>query len=84
MVNLLANFAAHDVATNDDHVDDQGVTMDHVTTETETEMERLRAQRGAFRLRHARGLTTLMAEREDLRGVHALADLVDDAVRWTA
>lgn len=60
----------------------QGVTMDDVTTETE--MERLRAQRAAFRLRHAQSLTMLMAEREDLRGVHALADLVDDAVRWTA
>lgn len=40
-------------------------------------------RRTALRNRHARGLTRLMTERSDLRGVHALADFVDDAVRWT-
>ncbi|WP_169576513.1 hypothetical protein [Nocardioides halotolerans] len=34
--------------------------------------------------RHAQALARLMAEREDLRGVHALADLVSDALRWSA
>ncbi len=29
-------------------------------------------------------LTALMDERDDLRGVHALADYFDDAVRWSA
>lgn len=53
-----------------------------ITTAEETDQARLK--RDAFKLRHARGLTTLMDERSDLRGVHALADLVDDAVRWTA
>ena len=47
------------------------------------EFERARAQRAAFRDRHAQRLTSLLAERRDLRGVHPLADLVDDAVRWT-
>jgi hypothetical protein len=55
---------------------------DNIVTEQETDAARER--RAAFKLRHARGLTTLMGERQDLRGVHALADLVDDAVRWTA
>ena len=41
-------------------------------------------QRTRLRARHARALTTLMGERGDLRGVNALADLVDDAVRWSA
>ncbi|HWJ81711.1 MAG TPA: hypothetical protein VNS55_05695 [Nocardioides sp.] len=41
-------------------------------------------RRIALRDRHAQGLTRLMGERADLRGVHALADFVDDAVRWTA
>ena len=41
-------------------------------------------KRAALRVRHAQGLTTLMNQRDDLRGVHALADFVDDAVRWTA
>ncbi|MDO9494366.1 MAG: hypothetical protein Q7J48_01565 [Nocardioides sp.] len=53
-----------------------------ITTEHET--DQAREKRAALKLRHARGLTTLMDERSDLRGVHALADLVDDAVRWTA
>ncbi|TYL49679.1 hypothetical protein FXB39_11905 [Nocardioides sp. BGMRC 2183] len=42
------------------------------------------ARRNELRDRHARNLTTLMTERDDLRGVHALADFVDDAVRWSA
>jgi hypothetical protein len=48
------------------------------------EVDRILARRAALRSRHAQGLTRLMAERADLRGVHALADFVDDAVRWTA
>ncbi len=48
------------------------------------QFDRQRARRAGLRDRHAQGLTRLMAERNDLRGVHALADFVDDAVRWTA
>jgi hypothetical protein len=50
----------------------------------EDEIDTARAKRAALKVRHARGLTTLMNQRDDLRGVHALADLVDDAVRWSA
>lgn len=50
----------------------------------ETRDRRVIEQRARFRTRHARALTDLMGQRDDLRGVHALADLVDDAVRWTA
>lgn len=57
--------------------------MENPTT-TETDLEQLRAQRAALRLRHAQALTSLMEERADLRGVHALADHFDDAVRWSA
>lgn len=42
------------------------------------------ARRAALRYRHTQGLAKLMGERRDLRGVHALADFVDDAVRWSA
>jgi len=45
--------------------------------------ERTRLQRARLRSRHAQGITTLMVARTDLRGVHALADFVDDAVRWS-
>jgi len=44
----------------------------------------LREQRTKLRLRHSQALTTLMEERRDLRGVHALADYFDEAVRWSA
>jgi hypothetical protein len=47
-------------------------------------VDRSLERRAALRNRHAQGLTQLMEQRTDLRGVHALADFVDDAVRWTA
>ena len=47
-------------------------------------LDRLAEQRDRLRSRHAAALTSLMDERADLRGVHALADHLDDAVRWTA
>lgn len=50
----------------------------------EQTIDQLCEQRTKFRLRHAQALTALMDEREDLRGVHALADYFDEAVRWTA
>ncbi len=54
------------------------------TPHPQDEIEILRDKRAALKMRHAQGLTTLMSQRDDLRGVHALADLVDDAVRWSA
>jgi len=53
------------------------------TSETET-LDQRRAARAALKTRHAQSLTRLMEQRTDLRGVHALADFVDEAVRWTA
>ena len=50
----------------------------------DTELERIRAQRIALKARHSEALSRLMAEREDLKGVHALADLVSDSLRWSA
>jgi hypothetical protein len=53
-------------------------------TAAETTLDQLREQRVALRVRHAQALTALMEERADLRGVHALADHFDEAVRWSA
>lgn len=53
-------------------------------TSTDHSLDRRREQRTALKSRHAQSLTRLMDTRTDLRGVHALADFVDDAVRWTA
>lgn len=47
-----------------------------------TTTERERAQE--LKNRHAHALSQLMQEREDLRGVHALADMVSDSLRWSA
>jgi hypothetical protein len=59
---------------------------DPTTTQPDfdTQLERIRAQRTALKARHSEALSRLMAEREDLRGVHALADLVSDSLRWSA
>jgi hypothetical protein len=54
------------------------------TTDLKTAADKLGEQRAALRLRHSQRLTALMESRRDLRGVHALADFVDDSVRWSA
>jgi hypothetical protein len=60
--------------------------MEHpTTTDTAPELlDELGEQRAGLRIRHAQALTALMEERGDLRGVHAFADHVDEAVRWSA
>lgn len=40
-------------------------------------------QRIALRSRHSSRLVALLDEREDLRGVYAMADYLDDAIRWS-
>ena len=50
----------------------------------DTQLERIRAQRAALKDRHSQALSRLMNEREDLYGVHALADMVSDSLRWSA
>jgi len=34
--------------------------------------------------RRARDIVSLLNRHDELRGVHAMADFIDDAVRWTA
>lgn len=55
-----------------------------MNTEDLNPEDRTVARRAALRNRHAAGLSRLMEERGDLRGVHPLADFVDDSLRWTA
>ncbi len=43
-----------------------------------------RDQRSTLKAKHAARLTQLLEARADLRGVNALADHLDDAIRWTA
>ena len=48
------------------------------------EMARIRERRQRQQLRHAHALLALLDSREDLRGVHRLADVVEESVRWSA
>ena len=59
-------------------------TPTHTLPVPDDDLDRRRQQRDSLRLRHAQQLSRLLATRGDLRGVHALADLVEDSVRWTA
>lgn len=52
--------------------------------EIDLEQERLRTLRTSIRSRHSLALHELMKEREDLQGVHALADQISDSLRWSA
>lgn len=52
--------------------------------ETDPIIDHLTAQRIKLELRHSQALARLMEERQDLRGVNALADLVADSLRWSA
>ena len=57
---------------------------EHEQGSTTPVLYRISQQREKLDTHHAQGLARLMGARADLRGVHALADFVDDAVRWTA
>jgi hypothetical protein len=61
-----------------------GTLDDMEETTSDDNVDHSLERRSALRARHLQGLTRLMETRTDLRGVHALADFVDDAVRWTA
>ena len=50
----------------------------------DAQLDRIHRQRTSLKSRHSQALSKLMDERDDLRGVHALADFVDDSLRWTA
>ncbi|MBJ7358026.1 hypothetical protein [Nocardioides sp.] len=52
--------------------------------EFDLEQERLRTLRNNIKTRHALALHELMSEREDLHGVHPLADHIADSLRWSA
>jgi len=56
------------------------------TTEVEIDLaqERLRTLRNNIRTRHSLALHELLSEREDLHGVHPLADQIAESLRWSA
>lgn len=52
--------------------------------EFELAQERRRTLQTSIRSRHALALHELMNERDDLHGVHALADQIAESLRWSA
>ncbi|WP_205472658.1 hypothetical protein [Nocardioides sp. SYSU D00038] len=58
--------------------------MENPTHGADRDVERIIEQRMSLKSRHSQALSQLMLERDDLRGVHALADFVDDGLRWSA
>jgi len=62
--------------------------MDHIATLEEQlaapiETAQLSAQTD-LATRHKNGVSRLLAHRDDLRGVYAFADVVEESVRWSA
>jgi hypothetical protein len=57
--------------------------MDPMTVLIEQQDPRTAAQRD-LASRHLEGVSSLYAVRADLRGVYAFADVVEEAVRWSA
>jgi hypothetical protein len=57
--------------------------MDPMTVLIEQPDLRTAAQRD-LASRHLEGVSSLYAVRADLRGVYAFADVVEEAVRWSA
>jgi hypothetical protein len=57
--------------------------MENPTT-TEHDVDRNVQQSRRLKTRHASAIAKLMAEREDLQGTYAFADLVSESLRWSA
>ena len=58
--------------------------LDVMDADFDLAQERRRTLSTSIRSRHALALYELMSEREDLRGVHALADQISESLRWSA
>jgi hypothetical protein len=60
------------------------LTTPEVTIETADTIAAGLTRRERLEPRHAREIVELLGRKEELRGVHAMADFLDDAVRWSA
>ena len=59
--------------------------MDHIS-ELEDQLARPagKAAQTDPAIRHQHGVIRLLADRDDLRGVYAFADVIEESVRWSA
>ena len=58
--------------------------LEALDAELDLAQERRRTLQTNIRSRHSLALHELMNEREDLHGVHALADHIAESLRWSA
>ena len=59
--------------------------MDHIATIEEHLASPIREPAQTdLAIRHKHGVSTLLSQRDDLRGVYAFADVVEESVRWSA
>ena len=64
--------------------DPTSTDLELLDAEFDLEQERRRTLRTSIRSRHSLALHELMDGREDLHGVHALADHISESLRWSA
>jgi hypothetical protein len=55
-----------------------------MSTDIDIQLDQLLTARENLVVRHAQGLLRLLDDRDDLRGVYALADQMGDGVLWCA
>ena len=60
------------------------LVRDETSMDVDLERERRLTLQNTLRSRHSLALSTLMSQRADLHGVHALADQIDESLRWSA
>jgi hypothetical protein len=62
----------------------EGTLMDHITALEEQLASPIRQTAQAdLATRHRHDVSNLLANRDDLRGVYAFADVVEESVRWS-
>ena len=58
--------------------------MDPMTVLVEQRLPARARRQADLASRHLQGVSSLYAARDDLRGVYAFADVVEESVRWSA
>jgi len=58
--------------------------MDHIAAAEEPQIPILKPAQMDLAVRHKYGVSTLLSRRDELRGVYAFADVVEESVRWSA
>jgi hypothetical protein len=58
--------------------------MNHIAAVGEQQIPIREPAQMDLAVRHKYGVSTLLSRRDELRGVYAFADIVEESVRWSA